>query len=145
MKTCPNCSLEKELSEYNRKGGGYQSLCKCCNREYQRKHYLANKGKYRADNDRRRAETGEWYKTFKSTLSCTQCGESHRACIEFHHTDNDKEDSVARIANTATSPRAILREVAKCMVLCSNCHRKLHYAERWPDYHPSRSGPDAVK
>jgi hypothetical protein len=54
------------------------------------------------------------------------CGEKHPAALDFHHTDpSTKKASVGSL--NMDSIAAINAEIAKCIVLCSNCHRKLHW------------------
>jgi hypothetical protein len=50
--------------------------------------------------------------------------------LQFHHIDGD--DKLASIGNKGRtwSEKKILEEIAKCLVLCGNCHAKLHYDER---------------
>jgi len=67
------------------------------------------------------------------TQKCQQCGESHRACLVFHHRDPKvKELEVSNCINY--SIRKIKEEAAKCDILCANCHRKLHYKEKTGQY-----------
>lgn len=60
---------------------------------------------------------------------CVRCGESHPSCLDFHHRDRATKD-----ADIATMRRfglsRLVDEIAKCDVLCANCHRKFHYDER---------------
>lgn len=65
---------------------------------------------------------------YKETLSCSVCGENHAACLEFHHKNNAKKSfSVSDgIERGGFSQDALLSEIKKCIVLCANCHRKLH-------------------
>lgn len=57
---------------------------------------------------------------------CTMCGESHWAVLDFHHVDpTTKKSGVPEVAQKGTLGQ-LKRELAKCVVLCSNCHRKLH-------------------
>ena len=61
-------------------------------------------------------------------LKCEMCGENHPACLDFHHKDKkDKSFNVAIMASSGYSIEKIKEEIAKCIVLCSNCHRKEHY------------------
>ena len=65
------------------------------------------------------------YKAWKETLSCTLCSERDACCLEFHHLDPAEKDyTLSKIAGK--SMRFILKEAAKCIVLCSNCHKKVH-------------------
>ena len=69
----------------------------------------------------------EWYNTLMDSKSCERCGESDNACLDWHHTDpTQKEASVSwLLANS--SRQSITEEIDKCVCLCANCHRKLHY------------------
>lgn len=55
---------------------------------------------------------------------CCICGESDIACLDFHHVEN-KEYQISHMLTH--SYNLIKQEIDKCVVLCSNCHRKLHY------------------
>ena len=69
----------------------------------------------------------------RAKSSCKECGESHPACLDFHHRDpSQKEHVVALMGSRGLSPDKIFEELAKCDVLCANCHRKHHWAHRWP-------------
>lgn len=62
-------------------------------------------------------------------LKCMRCPESDPSCLDFHHRDpSEKETTVAAILRRNWSDDRIMAEIAKCDVLCSNCHRKLHFA-----------------
>ena len=72
----------------------------------------------------------DWYGELKGTLVCTRCPEAHPACLQFHHTDpSKKEVSVAEAVRRAWSRERIMAELAKCEVLCANCHAKHHAKE----------------
>ena len=64
----------------------------------------------------------------KKTLSCT-CGENHPACLEFHHIDPSIKEFEISGAVRLYGKEKIMNEIAKCIVLCSNCHRKRHWDE----------------
>jgi hypothetical protein len=71
-----------------------------------------------------------WYLDLKAELACRRCGESHPACLQFHHTDpTTKETTVADAVRRGWSKARIMRELAKCLVLCANCHAKHHARE----------------
>ncbi len=75
----------------------------------------------------RKLYTRELTDRIKATSGCKECGESHPACLQFHHRDSSiKEDSVSRMVTTGASLLRVREEIAKCDVLCANCHFKLH-------------------
>lgn len=64
-------------------------------------------------------------------IKCLRCEETHPACLDFHHRDPKKKfDSVASMVSRGFRIKAILKEISKCDVLCSNCHRKEHLRGR---------------
>jgi hypothetical protein len=75
---------------------------------------------------------------FKRTLKCAQCPEDHPACLEFHH-EGEKDFSIGRAVYDGVSVERIFEEIAKCTVLCANCHRKVHYKEKRKYMEDSRS------
>jgi Trp operon repressor len=59
---------------------------------------------------------------------CEICGNNNIFSLEFHHKDkNDKEEIINRLLSYRWS--IIEKEVKKCMLLCGNCHIKLHHHE----------------
>jgi hypothetical protein len=57
---------------------------------------------------------------------CIRCGyKENVAGLEFHHRDADeKEFTIANVANKAWD--VIVKELDKCDLLCSTCHRVEH-------------------
>jgi hypothetical protein len=81
--------------------------------------------------DRRRRALTAWFEELKRQLVCVRCGEDHPACIVFHHRDpTEKEITISEAMRRSYGRRRILAELAKCEVLCANCHRKHHAKER---------------
>jgi hypothetical protein len=105
-------------------------------REVQRRSYLkhhterlAKLSEYRQQNraelrDQRRERMARW----KKGRCCKVCGESHPACLDFHHRDpRAKNFDISFAVNTGMSDDLLAAEIAKCDVLCRNCHTKLHW------------------
>tara|TARA_R100000008_G_C3554223_1_gene152263 strand:- start:671 stop:937 length:267 start_codon:yes stop_codon:yes gene_type:complete len=65
---------------------------------------------------------------YKKTLSCKACGLKDYRVIEFHHI-GDKENEVSRMVGVGYSWKRIMKEIDKCIALCSNCHRIEHWTE----------------
>lgn len=99
-------------------------------RKYRREWYAKNKESERAHIKRRRIELKKWFQGYKKKLVCSVCGENHPATIEFHHKFNNKEKNISLMVNDGYSTKRIMDEINKCLVLCSNCHRKEHFKLR---------------
>ena len=97
-------------------------------RKYRREWYAKNRTHAKEKIMERRARMRTWLQEHKSELKCSKCGESHIACIEFHHRNPAKKEiNVSAAINQGWSKKRILLEISKCTVYCSNCHRKHHY------------------
>jgi hypothetical protein len=61
-------------------------------------------------------------------MQCEVCGYSRNyAALEFHHTDPASKDFQLDLRSLSNRRwDAILAEVKKCLLLCSNCHAELH-------------------
>lgn len=92
-----------------------------------RLHYLNNKTAYRARAVKQRADLVAWFAELKRTLSCSNCGFKHPAALDFHHRDPNEKDADVNTLLRHSSKAKVLAEIAKCDVLCSNCHRVLHW------------------
>ena len=90
-------------------------------------HYENNKETYKARAKSRREHNAKFVYEYKESLSCVICGESDSCCLDFHHLDPSLKDrDITRAAWNGWSVDRLLEEINKCVVLCSNCHRKLH-------------------
>ena len=107
-----------------------ESVRKLKHAEYSRKYYEANKDKVKALSKANRRKGQAKWSAFKSTLKCTKCGVNHSAALDFHHADpSQKENIVSKLVSDGCYAAA-MREVQKCIVLCANCHRIVHYEEK---------------
>lgn len=91
----------------------------------------------RADRQRRIVD---YVTEYKRQASCAHCGERHVACLHFHHRNAEEKDfSISTAVFHGWGIERIMAEIAKCDVLCANCHAKHHWEERMgaqtsPDY-----------
>jgi hypothetical protein len=100
-------------------------------RSYERAWYSRNRGKAIAKVKARKREVWDWFREYKKTLVCFRCGQDHPATLDFHHRDPSKKDFLpSRACSVGMSKQRILEEIAKCDVLCANCHRILHWNDR---------------
>ena len=61
---------------------------------------------------------------------CLSCPETHPACLDFHHRNPSEKSFNIGLTLGRVSIRRLKLEMAKCNIICSNCHRKLHWQER---------------
>jgi hypothetical protein len=63
---------------------------------------------------------------------CWHCGGAFPPEVfDFHHRDpSKKEFGLGRVVPTSPGFDRLMREAAKCDLLCANCHRKHHARER---------------
>lgn len=55
---------------------------------------------------------------------CLDCGERDPIVLEFDHVRGKKESNVATLIHNTASIKRIQAEIAKCEVVCANCHRR---------------------
>jgi hypothetical protein len=103
-----------------------QSFCRVCWSACHREHYLANKEQYVANARERkrrlRRERFPWIIDYLARHPCCDCGETDPVVLEFDHL-RDKEFEITH-ALPFRSWQKILDEIAKCEVVCANCHRR---------------------
>ena len=132
MQICRKCKESKKLEEFNKnssKLNGYHNVCRECMKLYLKKHYVRNTSYYRIKNDRLKSRNRNWLKSIKGKLKCEMCGESHLVCLDFHHNGLEEKDmSISRAVGNGWSIKRIKDEIKKCKVVCSNCHRRIHYS-----------------
>ena len=102
-------------------------------RAYNRNYYQRNRERLlqkQAGKNKRFAEKRRrWLADYKSGLKCVRCGESHPAMLTFHHIKPaEKSFTIGDILAVKAGLKRLLAEIAKCEVLCANCHAKEHWS-----------------
>lgn len=78
------------------------------------------------------AKNLDWLRAYKSKLRCRDCDTNNSAVLAFHHRDKAKKrKDVGCMCHTGSSVSRLLEEIAKCDVLCANCHRIAHNGNVW--------------
>lgn len=129
-KTCCDCDQQLPLDNFSFKDkarGKLQSRCKSCYNAYNRQYYAGGeKTKQKARTIANAKSMRARYQDWKSTQSCKVCGEGAAECLDLHHINPaEKDDALQRIVSFG-SWRRVEEEIAKCIVVCANCHRKIH-------------------
>jgi hypothetical protein len=97
--------------------------------QYQRWHYKNRE--YNAKRTlERRARLREWvYARKEESQGCKECSEANPACLDFHHLDEEqKRMDVTDMVRNGYSKERLREEIAQCVLLCANCHWKVHHA-----------------
>ena len=128
-RTCGVCRLTKPEGEFNwrRKGRGQRdNMCRPCRAAYKQAHYEANKQRYIETATQRRRRVGEermaMLLEYPREHPGVDCGEDDVLVLEFDHL-GDKLFSIGA-GFRDRSLQAVLDEMAKCEVVCANCHRR---------------------
>jgi predicted HNH restriction endonuclease len=97
-------------------------------KKYRDKWYQENKERQMARQLLRRRELMAWFQDYKRTLKCEDCEIAfidNPEWVDFHHLDPlEKDDVVGKCARSGKGK--LLKEIEKCVPLCSNCHRTRH-------------------
>jgi hypothetical protein len=137
-RTCTQCGISGGAETFHRSGrspDGLHAWCKRCLSKRNKKAARENPGMWGRYKSGARRSRSQFIADLKSDRGCMFCRERHPACLEFHHRDPDhKHATVSQMRDRAATRERIEAEIAKCDVLCSNCHRKLHYVSRSSHY-----------
>ncbi len=129
MRRCGRCGERKDLAEFawRRKAKGQlDNYCRPCRAAYKQEHYAANRQR---NIDRVKARKSEvitkrvrWLLDFLAAHPCVDCGEADTLVLEFDHL-GDKRFTIANGLRDRNWD-SVLNEMAKCDVVCANCHRR---------------------
>lgn len=112
---CNCCKEYKTLDNYYfTKGKLGQKVCKECVRQKEKDKYHSVQNEL---------------KEFKQQHPCEKCGCSKYYLIDFHHLDPTEKDFTIS-NNSHAKIETLMKEINKCIPLCSNCHREFHHFER---------------
>jgi len=132
-KMCTKCGQVKLFKEFYVKPKSYgqrKPYCKVCdNKIAERKAYTGNTRNRKNHSKLNRIKWLEFIHADR--LSCCKCGYNKTfSALQFHHRDpSQKEFNICQkmtVKFTMDNRNAMFDEIAKCDVLCSNCHIELH-------------------
>lgn len=91
-------------------------------RQKSREHYLKYKKSYNKRSQQEHDKLMELCREMKAP-GCLKCSEKEPAALDFHHIKG-KDMLISQMRGRNRDK--ILEEIAKCVILCANCHRKVH-------------------
>lgn len=133
MRECTKCKIEKPYSEYYKSStnkSGWQAWCKKCT--------ISNMAYRYKNNEKVKSKTKEGERNsfnvfqnisllIKSKYGCQYCNEQCPHVLQFHHINPlNKITEVSVLCFKKNKPK-FFEEMNKCIVVCSNCHIKIHY------------------
>jgi hypothetical protein len=125
MKICRKCEKEKPFIDFNkrtRSKDGYNAFCKQCNKEYLQQHYKDNKQYYFDKSKNNRDKVMQIVREYKAKPCCDCKIEYPYYVMDFDHREN-KEFNISEACKNFGLAK-IEKEIEKCDVVCSNCHRE---------------------
>lgn len=131
LKICNKCHLQKNLDCFHRnrsKPDGYSGNCKDCQKTFDSSNYKNNPKKLKYLKERQKIiynKQKDLVRRYKKYCGCLVCGEKEPMVLDLHHLDPNKKDANPS-ALYAKSRKRLKSEIRKCVVLCANCHRKVH-------------------
>ena len=133
--TCGVCSITQPLENFSKdpKGKfGKTTTCKACAAQRSRESYKTrrqnpewlkqHRRKYREANQIRK----QWAVEYMGG-KCNDCGGVfHQSVYDFHHINPSEKEGNPSSFLTKSEER-LKEELAKCVLLCANCHRIRHF------------------
>jgi len=131
-KKCSKCNKIKSYDDFQRRNSAINfslySWCKECHAKHQKS---AREPKKKKSNKRiqelratRRIEVQNLIVSHLKSAACIKCSENNILCLDFDHRDpTQKEFCVSQAVNLVPSLKRLKDEIAKCDILCANCHR----------------------
>ena len=132
MKHCHKCNTNKPKTEFGKnkaKADGLQGECRSCRKIINNAHYansLTRRETIRRNQKQAYIDSREFITNYKLENPCIVCQEKEPCTLDFHHlSEKDKSFTIASVIGSK-SIKTLKTEIEKCVVLCANCHRKVH-------------------
>jgi hypothetical protein len=65
---------------------------------------------------------------YKTEKGCIKCGNKDYRVLDFHHTSK-KDFTIGTARYNHFGIERVEKEIKKCVVVCANCHRIIHYKD----------------
>lgn len=152
MKICSTCNKNLSLRAFSKnpsKKDGLNYVCKECQRKYFNNWYSTNKSRVVKNlqrwNQKNRLNIEQKLIEYFKTHLCVDCGEDDILVLDFDHLE-DKVNCISNMIGHGYSWNTIKKEIEKCEVRCSNCHRRKTAKEtkNWKWKHLSASIPSVL-
>jgi hypothetical protein len=121
----PDKHREIKRKEYQKNSNKYKKRAKEWRKNNPDKTYLADKKRWKEGQKAMRH-----YLKSQEGGHCKKCGyDKNLDALDWHHKDpSTKEFNLSQIRITPKNYNIIIKEIEKCVLVCSNCHREIHYS-----------------
>lgn len=125
--TCRKCHRSKPKRDFPKR----RATCRKCIGAKIRAFRATREGRARrkGEHQRRLARNRAVYRAIKRAMRCFFCPESEPCCIDFHHIRRSEKGRRAIPDSLINSIANLIAEISKCVAICANCHRKIHYGK----------------
>lgn len=135
---CNKCHIKKKLkffgnANFKQYVNGKKYTCKDCER-------IVNKARYHSSNKlvsfKEKHRNNKIYLVKMKGGKCQKCGiklsrKYPSICFDFHHVHpKHKKLSVGEMIARNMNILKIIKELSNCLLVCANCHRKIHLNTR---------------
>lgn len=139
-KICTKCKKELPLDNFrwkNKSEGKKHSQCKDCQKAQEKQHYKESVSRQESVKNTALAQkirNAVFINGIKQNGQCEKCGESRFYVLDFHHKNREEKSGEIPQMIRSSSLETLQKEIDKCVLLCSNCHREFHHLEREQEY-----------
>jgi hypothetical protein len=126
VRRCSGCGETKSYSEFHKNAAfddGCQGYCKPCRKTYDHAYHLRVRDRRIEQKREARHRRTEWLRELREGLPCTDCGNVYPFFVMQwdHLPEFEKLGEISgKMRNHGRAK--ILAEVAKCELVCANCH-----------------------
>lgn len=130
MKQCYTCKIMKPFEQFQKRvknKDGLDHKCKECSSAYHKKIYENNEKRrqnVREAEKRAIARNKKIVEEYKEKHPCVDCNISDIEVLSFDHIIGQKRFNIADGVQRGVGEETLLNEIAKCEIVCMNCHTK---------------------
>lgn len=146
MLVCKECKQELPIEMFQKRGKNkksglwmYDSRCRICHKPHKKQNWIPSENEHTNKLFGKRKQYQQLIVDVKER--CVVCGyDKCKNALDFHHKDSTTK--VAGISKMITGSsevdlEAIINEIEKCVIVCSNCHREHHSGILCLDEYPT--------
>ena len=128
FKRCSRCGTVKprvDFNRYNRRSGGLQAYCRECSALFSHMQYELRVGRSVPRKSRAVyvSARGAWLRSLKVGRPCSDCGRTFDPQVmQWDHLPGSVKIGDISAAFWGRPDEEVRREIAKCELVCTNCH-----------------------